>query len=785
MDTMARRTFLGLALSVPLAGCGGGWQLGFGPVRGGSGPTGASALSTLVGRIELPVGLSLAGARVTHLLGEGEVTPEGAFPITVVTGAAQLSLVRDRAGNLMLMGFLREGQPALSTRSTAEALLFLALGLFAHAPRVQARALEQLQSLDLAAIESAIKAAIATHGATWLKTPSTAVGAAVKARVRALQGTGRGMIVTPADRVSGVIVEGDGIGACKITNFFRRRSYLYVTPVSRKSADGVESALPESLTRTEISPTNGTTTLIGTLTDLVVGNDIYQPVSTTVPTPRTPADALWTKYKLYGVGPGVRPGELLNLPPVVAEGWREVFFKSLVFDFVIPFLATVVVPLKADQFEDFAKQLEAGDVLKDLINILVATPGLWAKAREGDFTGACKDALFQILGTDTLQIACLSAFVKVLEAKFGPKYTDPRTGKQGFFDSYIAETWRSIDEVLDLADLAFTTFDTAVQALDIASSRLAETWEVSVTKAKVGLSPQEILVEKSALFSGIKASLVGVEAVEGKVFGYSWKCGKGKLSDGSKYAQVIESTSKDSVAYDAVGVAGGTQDTLTVDVFLKGGGKTDPVGSASARVYVTELTVTPTAKTLKASESVTLTTELKGMRPLKPGEKITYKWLTTRNAGELLNSPDGGPTATYRAHASKEGVDTVTVEAYLGAAKLGTAKASLEVGISKGPYILEAFTVDDNMTLWHNGKVLYNDSDGAYAGSRGPFTLTNAKKGDQIRIQVRDWYGHYAGITDVVLVRPNGTKRLWITGQQIQTPGGNKQIVVDKTTTLD
>ena len=89
------------------------------------------------------------------------------------------------------------------------------------------------------------------------------------------------------------------------------------------------------------------------------------------------------------------------------------------------------------------------------------------------------------------------------------------------------------------------------------------------------------------------------------------------------------------------------------------------------------------------------------------------------------------------------------------------------------------------MTLWHNGTVLHNDADGAYAGSRGPFTLTSAKKGDQVRIQVRDWYGRYAGITDVVLVRPNGTKRLWIPANTVQTPGGNKQIVVDETTTLD
>jgi hypothetical protein len=71
------------------------------------------------------------------------------------------------------------------------------------------------------------------------------------------------------------------------------------------------------------------------------------------------------------------------------------------------------------------------------------------------------------------------------------------------------------------------------------------------------------------------------------------------------------------------------------------------------------------------------------------------------------------------------------------------------------------------------------------AGVRGPFVLSDAKKGDTIRLQVRDYYGRFAGITDVFITRPNGTKRLWIPKQQFTTDPGNQSVVVDQTTTLD
>jgi hypothetical protein len=94
------------------------------------------------------------------------------------------------------------------------------------------------------------------------------------------------------------------------------------------------------------------------------------------------------------------------------------------------------------------------------------------------------------------------------------------------------------------------------------------------------------------------------------------------------------------------------------------------------------------------------------------------------------------------------------------------------------------FSVDDMLTLWHNGNVIYRDPEGASSGPRGPFRF-NAKPGDTIRLQVQDWYGFSAGVYHDVYVKPaEGEAKLWFPSESIRTPLNNKSVVVDKTLTI-
>ncbi len=645
---------------------------------------------TLDGQVVLPARLSLAGASVSLALGQAAVSASGAFQVPFTDGGICFSQVRDAAGNYLVFGFLRAEQTMLSTRSTAEALIYRALGLWAHAPRVRVAALTLLRTEDLASVEAAVVSAIAASGATWASSATVSVGTAVKAKVATMIGAPpaaaaarrsvQGMIVSPTERVSGLILEGDGIGACTVTNQFRRRSLLVHTETFAKLESGGEFALPEHLVRTEMSPLDGLSSPLQAVADLwFERKSLYTPVTVSLATPRFPDTAVYTRYRVYGIGPGVSPGTWADLPESIKTEGILLILKSVVLDFVLPLIASVMVPMADEQIDDLVQSTEANDVLKDLVNYFAQVPSLVSLLLAGDFSGCCKAVLDFIRNTDSLQIALFSLISGFLVQKFGPTVTDPIKKIPVDINKAIYEGWSMIDGILDVGEAGFTLFDSAVQALDIGSSRRAESWDVTVTKAKVSLTPTEFFVEKNTLFSGITAVSVDASQVEGKVFGYRWKCSAGHLSDGSKYGTTIDSTTINSVAYDAVDVPAGTVDQIDVNVFLSGLGSDDPVGSAKSKVYVTGVTVTPAEKKkLKANESVTLTAATVGMRPLVAGETIVYKWTLGGTPGTLTATDTA--TATFKADATKEGLAVVTVEAFLGDRRIGRAQSNLTVG---------------------------------------------------------------------------------------------------------
>lgn len=93
------------------------------------------------------------------------------------------------------------------------------------------------------------------------------------------------------------------------------------------------------------------------------------------------------------------------------------------------------------------------------------------------------------------------------------------------------------------------------------------------------------------------------------------------------------------------------------------------------------------------------------------------------------------------------------------------------------------FGVDDNLRVWWNSDLIFEDPRGAYAGYRGPFRIPG-KKGDTIRIEVQDWYGYYAGYSSIYLTTPAGDVLLLEPGINKATPPGNHNIVLNKTYVL-
>ncbi|MGC4047291.1 MAG: hypothetical protein QM758_26120 [Armatimonas sp.] len=671
---MKRRNFLALALSIVttgmIAGCGGG---------GGNGaPPDATILT---GRVTLPSGISLTGVQVAGLLGTQPITPDGTFTTSVLSGAVSLAMATGSGGGPLLLGFVRDGKTDLSPRSTAEVLAFAALGATCLPVSVQQLYLEELSKPDkLTNLENALAALIAAKGETWMDSADATLKSALLQDIQPFHPTvTRGAIVTPTEKTSGITVETDGNGSTTVTNYFRRRAYFYAQRESYTDTNRVEHPSFANLTEQaiSISPVKGSTSALPTIAEWLGGSrDFFAPVaSDPISLPLTPSDARSTKYTLTAVGMGGSDGDFSKLNPQQQSDYVDACLRSAVIDFIVPLVTGIIFPLKGELIDQWLGFVGSSAVLKDMITLYSGSVDIVTKIKGGQYKDAGYDMLQLLIGTEKVKEALFQLLETFLRNTAGSANAD-----------FMKKAAEKLNGLLGKIDLFLQVFDIIFQLMDLGRAQKATQWEVIVTKAKIQLTPDEVIVARGDVFPGIKVTAVDTTAPGGSAFAYAWKCSTGKISDGTNFAPVIESTTADSVTY-AAGLTAGMQDTIEAMISIKGGSKTEPLGSAKINVYVTGVVASPSSAKLKAKETVELKAEVQGMRPLKSSEKITYKWLTTRNAGELLGSADGGTTipvetqtATYKAHDTKEGVDTVTLEAYLGSTKLGSSTVKVTVG---------------------------------------------------------------------------------------------------------
>lgn len=630
----------------------------------------------------LPGGMSMAGVTVGSLLSSRAVAADGAFQTSVETGGPGLAIVSGPGGKPLLFGLVREGKTDLSARTTAEVLAFIATGAPSFPVEIQKVYLEELSKPEnLTNLERAVSDLIAAKGEAWMDSPNAAFKTALIQDTAHFRPTKtRGTVVTPTERTSGITVESSSNGSTTVTNYFRRRAYLYAQRESYLDENKTHHASFANLTpeAISISPVKGMNSLLPAIAEWLGGGVMpYEPVaSDPISLSLTPADARSTRYTLMAVGVGSTEGDFAKLSPQQQADYLDLCIRTLILDFVIPIFTNIVISLRGERMDQWLQFVTGSGLLKDLINAYAMIPDLKAKIHAGQYRDASFDMIQAVIGTEAVKNILFKGFELFLKTFAVPD-------RAVFMNAALEK----INGVLGAIDMFLQVADIVIQLLDLNQSQKATEWEVIVSKAKLQITPQEVIVPRSDVFPGIKVVAQDVTVPGGQAFEYAWKCGSGKLSDGTNYAQVIERTPQDSVLYDAVGLSAGTQDKIEVSVAIKGGPNIEPLGSTTVPVYVTEVTANPSSAKLKTKEQVTLSAEVQGLRALKPGEKITYKWLTTRNAGELMTSPDGGTTipvetatATYKAHETKEGVDTVTLEAFLGSTKLGKTTVKVTVG---------------------------------------------------------------------------------------------------------
>lgn len=687
-----------------LLGCGGGSGAIHGLPAGGT--------------VTLPAGsvLNLADLTVFSALGTAPVTADGAFTAQEPNSGPALAGLFDKAGNLILLGYIDADDPAggaIDAKSTAVALLFQAiggylvptgewkklLGLIADSP--QAETLAAVIAARVAANPTAlldgdneIRDALAT-AAPALAPPETegAKAPVVKRSLqfavnRAATDVTKIAILNPGKQ-SGAEVQlnTDGSGIV-IANGYRRHLIYYIYRTGYIDKDNQKHSYPwVEVTHNYLTATSGVTGLVSAVIDYAAGTVAYGDTTTPpINLPLEPADAKRTLYTVVVIGPGADmdlPPELDDATAAQKAEWLEAGKGMIVLEWFKEFFLPAVfafIPAKGFE-ENFKLNKENVQFALDLANMF--TQGgldIGTALASNDYKGTAVNAVKALASNGSLRDAI---FKKIGDKMLQMGMTTAATT--------LGNAVTKINFVMSVVDKVLTVGDIGAVSTQLAMSSVYTFWNLAANKLDVTIVPNAANATKVGTPVGLSCQVSGLT---GATLTYHWETtGKyGHLEDDRNHSGTSFDSTMAAVRYVPDKIEDGKSDEVTVEAYLV---------------------------------------------------------------------PEGGVGTKQ---------------------DLGQGTAVITCRLTK-EYTIQSFGVDDNMTLWVNGEIVYEDYDGAYAGVRGPFVF-EASPGDTIRIQVRDYYGYYASIGDVVVEFPDGTtQKIW-TGFQIQTSPGTHAVIFDETWTI-
>lgn len=534
---LAREWMLLILISVvfgfTLAGCAG---TGAG---GGAGVT--LRLTPVETSIELPTGYTGdAVASLSAWSSGGVETPrsDGKVVIPIFNGGPQYSELRNEAGRLVVAGFLSDSDRVLSVTSTARMLAFFAVG--GHTARDEARmaTLEQVSDLPgFNNVVTEVENSLRTIGfvdlseanlLAALEAISDLMIGGGSAPGRAL---GRGTLVTPGTSASGISLDTTKDGLLTIQNTYLRRCLGWLDIISYKDTNGKvvnASASDQNRPSFEIPMPKRYSGFIGSIGDIITGDLPYSPVNVgPVNIPAVTnliADSVETKYRLTVGGPGVGTGDFAQLSDARANELGLHNAKSLFLDYIVPFVASVLIPFNGDEIDDFVGFVGSSGALTDLVNTTFQTlPNVKDQVQKGEFWEAFRTIREGGLLSNTIFPVMIQLFIDYME----------QSADQGTFDraSVVASRAQSILAILGAVDKFISAGETFVVGADFARSDVANVFTIISTKGKITLVP-----DSSTYNFQQAASVTAViqNKIPEAVYRYDWRVENGlRLTDGA------------------------------------------------------------------------------------------------------------------------------------------------------------------------------------------------------------------------------------------------------------
>jgi hypothetical protein len=694
-----------------LGGCGGSGG-GGGPVNPGGG---GSSLNLV--RRSLDVTVTPPPGFTTPLSSLSVRTGAGAAPLSgggtaqaqLFEPGMQLAQVLTTDNKIVMMGWLDNGRAVINSRTTAEALLYFDLGAYSLPSAARVKVAEELSTrTEVQPLADAINAALATDPLAVQK-GTGGIDQARKTAVTQIMGgapaaagrKSRGMQIDPSNGKSGITVQQDGLNALTIRNDYRRRAIAFVERVSYKATpESPETPSPAAITRLDISPTSGATSILGSISDVITGNVPYAPVTTEPLTlSLQPTDAYSTKYRVVVVGIGLRAGDVANLTTEQRNALLGVAAKTVIQDFALPLIVNTLLPIRGNAIDSALTMGHASDVVQDFISIMGSTvPGIWEKAADGDLSGALTDVFETLRNSNTARVLVFEGIFRMFQSQL--------TLDQQFD---FVDRGNHLLDVMEGIDAAMTLVDSTVQFAHAVASGRAEGWDITVNKSRVRLSPVRADISRTER-AEFEATLPdGGTGGSAPVLAYRWSTNghHGSLRDTAGHSGTSFDSSQAKVTYVPSGSSEGA-DTVTVEVFEVQGSQRQSLGTASSTVTVRNAVprIVPERTSLKSGETQTFTARVDS--ELQDGGRLSYRWFTAGRFGRFTSggteASSGSASATYTVTGQAPGEETVAVEVFSTKdgerRSLGIARANVKIEEKKsivfGRYFTQINPIEDN-----------------------------------------------------------------------------------------
>lgn len=689
-----------------LHGCGGG---GGGLPGGGSGGGGGNAvMAPLTLKAQFPAGYSGNASAMTVSGGMFADTPlsGGSATVNTWTNARQFVAVLGPTGVPVLMGFVGPGHSTLNSRTTADALVYIAIAGYLAPTENQRLLIEAIeQKMEGNALATAIASDLKTHP-TGLDSPTATYRAALSALAKSYMGGAPGKmkrILTRAGKVaidpypsakSGVTVDyGSDVKQILAHNTFRRRALMFIDRTSDVDTNGNETPDFQHMQTVEITPARGTVygnDLFGNL-----GNALQQTDAGPYTLPDCPPSFSKVKYTVAVAGPGTSAGDNYVLSTSEQAELKKELKKAFFVDMLLPALARILVQNTLDKISIQQQKLLMDEMTDNATaqESAIASfvdqyfPQVEPMIEAGDFKGALNACMVGIWNSDSTTTAVANFF-----ASFMGQLPDfPGKPDGSHFGKMLSWLNKALS-VNSASAAVYGLIDQLPQGRDYVNSAKMQSWSVAVDLAKLTFTPQNSTINASGnnTFVKLTANVSNLTLQTGQKLTYKFATpgAHGSLSLNGGGGQNSIQTDQNFIIYSSgVGLQAtyGT-DPVSVEVFLDhGGGNLEKIGAAKVTVKVeaqSDITLIPTPISVHPNESTPSIVAKTHYPDLLSSGELQLKWSVKGKLGTInLDSTPTSQNSVVFTAGGTEGTETVQcdiVEAATGKT-LSTATATVKI----------------------------------------------------------------------------------------------------------